>query len=40
MEIDRLNEECEEMEEEVVKKYLNETKGMEREGRELLVELK
>lgn len=40
MEVDRLNQECEDMEEEVVKKYLDQTKGMEREGRELLVELK
>ena len=31
---------CEQIEEEVVRKYVDETKGMEKEAQELLIELK
>ena len=40
MEVDKINQCCEEMEEEVIKKYLEETKGMEMEAKELFAELK
>ena len=35
-----MNQMCEQIEEEVVRKYVEETKGMEKEAQELLVELK